>query len=221
MAPSAIFETAFVEVVVRILQRNNGEVLASSCCDELYALNFNYKQLIKAQGGLKKICSRNSEELQFVDNGRCTVLRMGRGDEPAAGGSYTSSMSTHSKSGPTSAAAAAAAAAATTPKAAATASSSNTHRNTQKQSWENAAAALWRERALQTKKGLKVRSMIGEVTHWDVKRLPPGVTAKQYCDIVLKALKKDSALLLNTDGVIRHACYAEGAKYEYICPECS
>ena len=141
MAPSAIIETAFVEVVVRILQRNNGEVLASSCCDELYALNLNYKQLIKAQGGLKKICSRNSEELQFVDNGRCTVLRMGRGDEPAAGGSSTSSTSTHSKSGPTSAAAAAAAA--TTPKAAATASSSNTHTNTQTQSWENAAAALW------------------------------------------------------------------------------
>ena len=64
--------------------------------------------------------------------------------------------------------------------------------------------------------------MIGEVTHWDVKKLPPGVTAKQYCDVVLKALKKDSALRLNTtDGVIRHACYAEGAKYEYICPECS
>jgi hypothetical protein len=94
-------ENAFLEHVVGILQRSkNGEVLGSSCCNELYTLNLNYKPFVKAQGGLKKICSRHSEKLQFVDN----VVRMARGGEVAGG----SSTSTHSKSGPTSAAAAAA-----------------------------------------------------------------------------------------------------------------
>ena len=81
----AINETKFVELVVGILQRNNGKVLASSCCNELYTLNRNYKPFIKAQG-LKKICSRHSEKMQFVDEGGCQVLRLARGGRGGGGG---------------------------------------------------------------------------------------------------------------------------------------
>jgi hypothetical protein len=44
----------------------------------LYTLNRNYKSFIKAQG-LKKICSRHSEKMQFVDEGGLQVLRIARG----------------------------------------------------------------------------------------------------------------------------------------------
>ena len=67
MAPSAINETAFVELVVGIVQRNKGGVLVSLCCDELYARNSEYKAFVKAQGGFKKLCSRHSEKLEFVN----------------------------------------------------------------------------------------------------------------------------------------------------------
>jgi hypothetical protein len=66
-APSVFaMENAFLEHVVGILQRNNGEILASSCCNELYTLNLKYKPFVKAQGGFKKLCSRHSEKLEFV-----------------------------------------------------------------------------------------------------------------------------------------------------------
>jgi hypothetical protein len=83
---SAKMEDAFVEHVVGILQRNNGEVLASSCCNELYTLNLNFKPFVKAQGGLKKICSRHSEKLQFVDN-VVRIADFSRGGEGAAAAS--------------------------------------------------------------------------------------------------------------------------------------
>jgi hypothetical protein len=79
MAPSAIIETTFVELVVGIVQRKKGGVLVSLCCDELYALNSEYKAFVKAQGGFKKLCSRHSEKLEFVDDKRGQqVLRIPR-----------------------------------------------------------------------------------------------------------------------------------------------
>ncbi len=76
MASDALSETTFAELVVGILLRNNGELAAPVCCQELYALNSEYKAFIKKHGGLKKLCSRNPERLQFVDDGGCGVLRI-------------------------------------------------------------------------------------------------------------------------------------------------
>jgi hypothetical protein len=65
---SAINETAFVELVVGIVQRKKGGVLVSLCRNELYSLTKGlYKSFVKAQGGFKKICSRHSEKLEFVN----------------------------------------------------------------------------------------------------------------------------------------------------------
>ena len=76
MASDALSETTFAELVVGILLRNNGELAVPVCCKELYALNNEYKAFIKKHGGLKKLCSRNPETLQFVDDGGCGVLRI-------------------------------------------------------------------------------------------------------------------------------------------------
>jgi ADP-ribose pyrophosphatase YjhB (NUDIX family) len=76
MASDALSETTFAELVVGILLRNNGELVVPVCCQELYALNSEYKAFIKKHGGLKKLCSRNPETLQFVDDGGCGVLRI-------------------------------------------------------------------------------------------------------------------------------------------------
>jgi hypothetical protein len=76
MASGALSETTFAELVVGILRRNNGEVAAAKCCMQLYALNSEYTAFIKEHGGLKKLCSRNPERLQFVDDGGCGVLRL-------------------------------------------------------------------------------------------------------------------------------------------------
>jgi hypothetical protein len=66
MTTSAINETAFDELVVGILQRKNGEGPVSLCCQELCALNSEYKPFVKAQGGFKKLCSRHSDKLEFL-----------------------------------------------------------------------------------------------------------------------------------------------------------
>ena len=76
MASGALSETTFAELVVGILRRNNGEVAAVKCCMQLYALNSEYKAFIKQHGGLKKLCSRNPERLQFVDDGGSGMLRL-------------------------------------------------------------------------------------------------------------------------------------------------
>jgi len=58
MATSAINENAFVELVVGIVQRKNGEVVLSMYCDELYVLNNKYKHL--TQGGFEMVVSHYS-----------------------------------------------------------------------------------------------------------------------------------------------------------------
>jgi hypothetical protein len=76
MANGTLSETSFAELVAGILGRNNGQLAAPTCWQQLYALNSEYKAFIKKHGGLKKLCSRNPERLQFVDDLRCGVLRI-------------------------------------------------------------------------------------------------------------------------------------------------
>jgi hypothetical protein len=76
MASGALSEKYFVELVAGILGRNTGQLAAPICCQKLYALNSEYKAFIKKHGGLKKLCSRNPESLQFVDDSGCGVLRI-------------------------------------------------------------------------------------------------------------------------------------------------
>jgi len=52
-----------------------GTTAAPICFQQLYALNSEYKAFIKKHGGLKKLCSRHPERLQFVDDSGCGVLR--------------------------------------------------------------------------------------------------------------------------------------------------
>jgi hypothetical protein len=96
-------------------------------------------------------------------------------------------------------------------------------------SWENAAIALWKESVFKRKaQGLNDESIRGEVNKWNVKKLPPGVTAHQYSSVVIDALKKDP-ILCCTEGVFRHTCYevkqpcslcyAEGAKQAGTTPD--
>ena len=74
-ASGALSETSFAELVEGILRRNNGQLAAPICCQQLYALNSECKAFIKKHGGLKKLCSRHPERLQFVDDSGCGVLR--------------------------------------------------------------------------------------------------------------------------------------------------
>jgi hypothetical protein len=75
MASGALSEKYFVELVAGILGRNNGQLAAPICCQQLYALNSECKAFIKKHG-LKKLCSRHPERLQFVDDSGCGVLRI-------------------------------------------------------------------------------------------------------------------------------------------------
>jgi hypothetical protein len=59
-------EEALADLVVSLLHENNGHMHASICCEHLYDLDPAYKPLLKRVGGIKELCSRHSERLQYV-----------------------------------------------------------------------------------------------------------------------------------------------------------
>jgi hypothetical protein len=61
--------------------------------------------------------------------------------------------------------------------------------------WKNAVIALWKENVFKRKaQGLNDESIRGEVNKWNVKKLPPGVSANQNLSVVIDSLKKDPVL---------------------------
>ena len=60
-------EEALADLVVSLLHENNGHMHASICCEHLYDLDPAYKPLLKRVGGIKELCSRHSERLQYVE----------------------------------------------------------------------------------------------------------------------------------------------------------
>ena len=62
-----------------LLHESNGQMHASMCCEHLYALEPAYKPLIKRLGGIKGLCSRHPERMQFVGDAGGGVVRIGSG----------------------------------------------------------------------------------------------------------------------------------------------
>jgi hypothetical protein len=73
-------EEALADLVVGILHENNGNMCACRAGQNLYNLDPAYKPLLKRIGGIKGLCSRHSERLQYVGNDGGGVVRLGSGE---------------------------------------------------------------------------------------------------------------------------------------------
>jgi hypothetical protein len=72
-------EEALADHIVGLLHENNGHMCASqmSCLQHLDDLDPAYKPLLKRLGGIKGLCSRHSERLQYEGNAGGGVVRLG------------------------------------------------------------------------------------------------------------------------------------------------
>jgi hypothetical protein len=70
---------ALADLIVGLLHESNGNMHASICCEHLYDLDPAYKPLLKRIGGIKGLCSRHSERLQYVGNAGGGMVRLGSG----------------------------------------------------------------------------------------------------------------------------------------------
>jgi hypothetical protein len=72
-------EEALADLVVGILHENNCNMCACRAGQNLYNLDPAYKPLLKRIGGIKGLCSRHSERLQYVGNAGGGVVCLGSG----------------------------------------------------------------------------------------------------------------------------------------------
>ena len=72
-------EEALADLIVGLLHENNGHMHATIFGQHLYNLDPAYKPLLKRSGGLKGLCSRHSERLQYEGNAGGGVVRLGSG----------------------------------------------------------------------------------------------------------------------------------------------
>jgi hypothetical protein len=72
-------EEALADLIVGLLHERGGGP-ACQFCVHLYGLDPAYKPLLKRMGGIKGLCSRHSERLQYVGNDGGGVLRLGSGE---------------------------------------------------------------------------------------------------------------------------------------------